>query len=175
MEPSPEDAVVWMASGASLFKVTASGNVTEFDVSSYHNPDYFLTSINKVRFSEDDVIFNCEDKIFKISNGNTMSLHYTFTEYLGMGLGPDFAVDGSYIYTSQGDVVRKSDGDVVANIIPEAPAPTDYDKYMEYLTNVNNFKVGRMEVSTDPLNNSIYVLASDQILVVPKKLYNGQY
>ena len=175
MEPSPDDAVMWVASGAVLYKVTASGDVTEFDVNSFHNPDYFLTGINKVRFSEDDVIFNCEDKIFKISNGNTMSLHYTFTEYFGMGLGPDFAVDGSYIYTSQGDVVRKSDGDIVANIIPEAPSANDPDKYLEYLTNVNNFKVGRMEVSTDPLNNSIYVLANDKILVVPKKLYAGQY
>lgn len=174
MEPSPEDAVVWIASGAVLYKVTASGNVTEFDVNSFHNPDYFLTGIKKVRFSEDDVFFSAEDKIFKISGGNNMSLHYTFTEFFS-GLGPDFAVDGSYIYTAQGDVVSTSDGDVVANIIPDAPAPTDFDKFMEYTTNVNNFKTGQMEVSNDPLNNSIYVLTNDKILIVPKKLYNGQY
>lgn len=170
-EASPNDAVVWAAAGTNLYKITVNGQITSFDVSGYNDPNFFINSIEKIRFSYDvlheDVYFRYQNKVFKVTNGTSLSLFYTIDNG-GNFLGGDFCVDNSYMYASDG-TKKHLQTLSETNIIPDMPSTSNQQILLEYITQVNGFKVGQMETSKDPLNSSLYVLCnSDKILVVPK-------
>ena len=169
-EADPRDAVVWAAAGSNLYKITVNGQITTFDVSSYNDSSFPLSSIEKIRFNYDvlhkDVYFRCQNKIFKVANGNTLSL-FNAINTQGNFLGGDFCLDNSFLYTSDGSKVNLQSM-AVTNIIPDMPNTTNQQVLIDYLTQVNAFKTGQIETSKDPLNSNLYILSSDKILVVPK-------
>ncbi len=169
-EADPSDAVVWAAAGAKLYKITVNGQITTFDVSSYDDPSFAFNFIEKIRFNYDvlheDVYFRFQNKIFKVTDGNTLSLFYTIDNGANY-LGGDFCLDNSHLYTSDG-IKKHLQSLSETNIIPDMPNTSNQEILIEYITQVNDFKVGQMETSKDPLNSNLYVLCGDKILVVPK-------
>lgn len=168
-EADPFDSIVWAAAGNILYKITSSGQITSFNVASFNDPSFPLSSIQKIRFSYDpshkDVYFRCQNKIFKVADGNTLSLFNTIED--ANFLGGDFCLDNNYLYTSNG--TKKSlYTSSVTNIIPDAPNTTNQQVLMDYYTQVSAFQSGQIETSKDPLNGNLYVLTGDKILVVPK-------
>lgn len=166
VQPDPDDAVMWVASGTSLFRLTVNGDYTEFDVSDYTNPDMFIDSIEKVRFSGNDVYFRAQNNVFKLANGNTLSLFYQIDNGANF-MGGDFAVDNTYMYATDG-IRKKLSGGNETNIIPEMPTTSDQQVLMDYFTNTTAYQTGQLEVSTNATSGYIYCLANDKVLIVPK-------
>lgn len=171
-EADPNDAVVWAAAGPILYKITVNGAITSFNVSGYNDPNFFTSSIAKIRFSLDalheDVYFRYQNKVFKVSNGTSLSLFYTINNGSNF-LGGDFAVDASHMYATDG---TKKDLNLLTqtNIIPAAPQidPDNQQVYMDYLSQVNAFNLGPIEVSKNPTDNYIYAIYNTKLLIVPK-------
>lgn len=166
VEPDPDDAVMWVASGTKLFRLTVNGSYTEFDVSPWSNSSTFITSIEKIRFSGDDVYFRAQNNVFKLAGGSNLSLFYEIDNGANF-MGGDFCVDGTYMYATDG-TRKKLAGGAENNIIPDMPNTTDQEVLMNYITNTSGFASGQIEVSTNPTSNYIYCLANDKIIVVPK-------
>ncbi|WP_284653581.1 hypothetical protein [Flavobacterium terrisoli] len=168
-EADPFDSIVWAAAGNILYKITASGQVTSFNVASFNDPNFPLNSIEKIRFSYDpshkDVYFRCQNKIFKVADGNTLSLFNTIED--ANFLGGDFCLDNSYLYTSNG-TKKHLFSSSVTNIIPDPPTTTNQQVLLDYYSQVSAFQSGQIETSKDPSNPNLYILSSDKILVVPK-------
>jgi hypothetical protein len=162
LESDPYDAIVWLGSGTKLYKITVSGEITTFDVSSY------VTSstnpyIKKIRFSYDplhkDIYFLCDKKVFKINDGTTLSLFYTINN------GNDFAIGSGYMYA--GDGVKKhlallKETNIISAVLQDIDPEINAKK--------GSFAEGQMEVSKDPLDPYIYILCNNKILKVPKSL-----
>jgi hypothetical protein len=166
LESDPFDAIVWLASGTKLYKITINGQITSFDIASYFPTPSNSTYIAKIRFSYDalhkDIYFRCENKVFKIKDGTALSLFYTIGNS-----GKDFAIDNNYMYA--GDGVKKHLALLTeTNIISSVPTSID----PEINSKKGTFSAGQMEVSKDGLDNYIYVftLSSSKILKVPKSL-----
>lgn len=165
IESDPFDAIVWLASGTKLYKITASGQITTFDISSFIQSS-MNNYIAKIRFSYDvlhkDIYFRCDNKVFQIKDGTTLSLFYTIGNF-----GKDFAIDSNYMYA--GDGVKKHLALLTeTNIISSVPMSID----PEINSKKSFFSAGQMEVSKDGLDGYIYILSitSGNILKVPKSL-----
>lgn len=167
VEPDPDSAVMWVTSGSRLFRLTVNGDYDEYDVSAYHNPDIFLSSIEKVRFSGDDVYFRCQNNVFRIKGG-TLSLFYEIDNGANF-MGGDFAVDNHYMYATDGVRKQLSNGSE-SHIVPDMPNTTDQEVLMEYFTNTSAFASGQIETSKNATSGYLYILANDKILIVPKSL-----
>jgi hypothetical protein len=166
VEADPEDAIVWAGAGKQVHKITVNGNITTWDVSTFADPDFVGTGyIDKIRFSEDDVFFKAENKVFKIS-GNTLSLFYTIDNGANF-LGGDFAVDNTYMYASDG-IKKHIDLLSEETFISDPPDVSNTQAYMDYITQLNYLNVGQLETSKNPTDGDLYVLASSKILVIPK-------
>ena len=162
LESDPYDAKVWLASGTKLYKITASGEITTYDVSAY------VTSstnpyIKKIRFSYDplhkDIYFLCDNKVFKVQDGTTLSLFYIINN------GNDFAIDSNYMYAGDGvkkDLALLKETNIISAVLQDIDPEINAKK--------STFSVGQMEVSKDPLDAYIYILSGDRILKVPKSL-----
>lgn len=172
-EPDPYDAIIWAASGAQLFKITVNGAITTFDVSAYDDPNMSFHNIDKIRFPYDelhkDVYFRYQNKVFKIADGTTLSLFYTIDNGSNF-LGGDFCVDNSFMYATDG--TKKSLSlSTETNIIPKQPNTSKQDVLIDYFTKTGAFAVGPIEVSKDPLDSYIYLIANGtKFLRVPKNL-----
>ena len=172
-EADPTDAVVWAAGPTTLYKITVNGAVTPFDVSSYNDPSFLFSSIEKIRFPYDvlhkDVYFRFQNKVFKITDGNSLSLFYTINNESNFG-GGDFCVDNTFMYATDGtkkhlQLLNES------NIIPPVPNTTDHQVLLDYISNVGSFKVGPIEVLKNSTDNYIYnIYRSRKLLRVPKSL-----
>lgn len=173
-EADPTDAVVWAAGPKTIYKITVNGAVTPFDVSSYYDPSFvYSSSIAKIRFPYDvlhkDVYFRFQNKVFKITDGNSLSLFYTITPE-NMMLSGDFCVDNTFMYATDG---TKKHLQLLneTNIIPPTPNTTDQQVFLDYLTNVTSFKVGPIEVLKNSTDNYIYNIQTQRTLLrVPKSL-----
>lgn len=172
-EADPTDAVVWAATSTTLYKITVNGAVTPFDVSSYNDPSFIFSRIEKIRFPYDvlhkDVYFRFQNKVFKITDGNTLSLFYTINNESNF-LGGDFCVDNSFMYTTDG---TKKHLQLLneTNIIPPTPNTTNQQVLMDYISNVSSFKTGPIEVLKNSTDNYIYnIYRSRKLLRVPKSL-----
>jgi len=171
-EADPYDAIVWAASGKELYKITVNGAITVFDVSAYDNPDLLSHSIEKIRFSYDvlykDVYFRYQNKVFKIADGNTLSLFYTINNGANF-MGGDFCIDNSYMYSTDG--TKKSLALLTeTNIIPAQPTTTDQTILLNFIYQTSAFNIGPIEVSKDPLDSYIYAISRSKLLKVPKSL-----
>ena len=178
-EADPTDAVVWAAGQTStLYKITVNGTVTTFDVSSYNDPSFqslFPYEIRKIRFPYDvshkDVYFNYQNKVFKITDGNTLSLFYTFplSDPNNVG-GGDFCIDNQFMYGTDG---TKKHLQLLneTNIIPPMPDSTNQQIILDYISNVSMFKIAKIEVLKNSTDNYIYAIYSTyKLLRVPKSL-----
>jgi hypothetical protein len=172
-EADPYDAIVWAASGMQLYKITVNGAVTSFDVSSYDDPTFMISSIEKIRFPYDvlhkDVYFRFQNKVFKITDGNSLSLFYTINNESNF-LGGDFCVDNTFMYATDG---TKKHLQLLneTNIIPPTPNTTDQQVLLDYVSNVSSFKTGPIEVLKNSTDNYIYnIYRSRKLLRVPKSL-----
>jgi hypothetical protein len=172
-EADPTDAVVWAAGPKTIYKITVNGAVTSFDVSSYDDPTFIFRSIEKIRFPYDvlhkDVYFRFQNKVFKITNGNSLSLFYTIKNESNF-LGGDFCVDNTFMYATDG---TKKHLQLLneTNIIPPTPNTTDQKVLLDYLSNVSSFKTGPIEVLKNSTDNYIYnIYRSRKLLRVPKSL-----
>jgi hypothetical protein len=166
VEADPEDAVVWAGAGKKLHKITVNGDITTFDVSAFADPDFVLGSIDKIRFSEDDVFFKAENKVFIVEGGTDLRLFYTINNGANF-MGGDFAVDNSYMYASDG--VKKQIGLLTeTSFVGEAPDPSNTQDYMDYITQLNYLNTGQLETSKSATDGDLYVLAQNRILVIPK-------
>lgn len=176
-EADPTDAIVWAAGPSSvLYKITVNGTVTTFDVSSYNDPSFiFNNEIRKIRFPYDvshkDVYFNYQNKVFKITDGNTLSLFYTFSlsDPNNVG-GGDFCVDNTFMYGTDG---TKKHLQLLneTNIIPPMPDSTNQQVVLDYISNVSMFNNGKIEVLKNSTDNYIYTIYSTyKLLRVPKSL-----
>lgn len=169
-EPSGWDAAVWAAAGSRIYRITVNGNYTYFDVSSYANPDIVSSTIHKIRFSYDplhkDVYFNCWNKVFKITDGKTLSLFYTIDNGANF-LGGDFAIDNTYMYATDGTKKHLSLL-TETNIIPASPPSTDYEEMLNHQTMVSAFQVGPIEVLKDPTDGYIYTISNCKLIKVSK-------
>jgi|GEM_PF-5714917 len=166
IEPDPSQAVMWVAAGSKVFRLTVNGDYTEFDVSLFLNPDIFLTSVEKIRFSGNDVYFRCQNKVFRIMNGTSMSLFYEIDNGANF-LGGDFAVDNNYLYATDGIRKQLSLG-TESSFIPDMPQTSDQQVLLEYITNTSHFQSSQIEVSKEATGGYIYSLANDKLLIVPK-------
>jgi hypothetical protein len=169
-EADPYESIVWAASGSKVYKITASGSVTTFDVNSYNDPTQMTTSVAKIRFSYDpihrDVYFRYQNKVFKIADGNSLGLFYTINNGANW-LGGDFCVDNTFMYATDGtkkhlQLLNES------NIIPPQPVTSNTNLLLAYLQNTSAFGVGPIEVSTNPLDQYIYAISNAKVLKVPK-------
>jgi hypothetical protein len=176
-EADPTDAVVWAAGQTStLYKITVNGDVTPFDVSSYNDPSFiFNNEIRKIRFPYDvsrkDVYFNYQNKVFKITDGNTLSLFYTFSlsDPNNVG-GGDFCVDNTFMYGTDG-IKKHLQFLNETNIIPPMPDSTNQQVILDYISNVSMFNNGKIEVLKNSMDNYIYTIYSTyKLLRVPKSL-----
>ncbi|MCF8429084.1 MAG: hypothetical protein K9G64_03040 [Bacteroidia bacterium] len=172
-EADPTDAIVWAAGPKTIYKITVNGAITPFDVSSYDDPAMVFHSIEKIRFPYDvlhkDVYFRFQNKVFKITDGNTLSLFYTIKNESNF-LGGDFCVDNTFMYATDG---TKKHLQLLneTNIIPPTPNTTDQKVLLDYISNVSSFKVGPIEVLKNSTDNSIYnIYRSRKLLRVPKSL-----
>ncbi len=168
VEPDPDNAVMWVASGTKLFRLTVNGDYTMFDVASFSNPDLFLDSIEKVRFSGNDVYFRAQNNVFKIANGTTMSLFYQIDNGANF-LGGDFAVDNNYLYATDGIRKQLSSGNE-SSFMPDMPSTTNQQVIMDYITNTSHFQSSQIEVAKTATGSYIYSLAHDKVLIVPKSI-----
>ena len=170
-EADPKDAIIWAAAGSIIYKITVNGQITSFNVGSYNDSNFPLNFIEKIRFSYDvlhkDVYFRYQNKVFKITDGTSLSLFYTINNESNF-LGGDFCVDNGYMYASDG---TKKDLQFLTetNIIPDMPNSTNQQVLIDYFTQVSAFKSGQMETSVSSTGSSLYILSSDKILVVPKR------
>lgn len=172
-EADPTDAVVWAAGPKTLYKINVNGDVTPFDVSSYDDPTFMFSSIEKIRFPYDDlhkdVYFRFQNKVFKIKDGNSLSLFYTIKNESNF-LGGDFCVDKTYMYATDGTKKHLQLMNEI-NIIPPTPNTTDQKVLMDYISNVGSFKTGPIEVLKNSNDNYIYnIYHSRKLLRVPKSL-----
>jgi hypothetical protein len=172
-EADPTDAVVWAAGNTTLYKITVNGTVTSFDVSSYNDPTFTFSRIEKIRFPYDvlhkDVYFRFQNKVFKVKDGNTLSLFYTINNESNF-LGGDFCVDNTFMYATDG---TKKHLQLLneTNIIPPMPDTMDQQILLDYVSNVSSFKVGPIEVLKNSTDNYIYnIYRARKLLRVPKSL-----
>jgi hypothetical protein len=172
-EADPTDAVVWATGPKTIYKITVNGAVTPFDVSSYDDPAMVFHSIEKIRFPYDvlhkDVYFRFQNKVFKITDGNSLSLFYTINNESNF-LGGDFCVDNTFMYATDG---TKKHLQLLyeTNIIPPTPNTTDQQVLLDYISNVGSFKTGPIEVLKNSTDNYIYnIYRSRNLLRVPKSL-----
>jgi hypothetical protein len=170
-EADPNDAIVWASANAKLYKITVNGTITVFDVSAYNDPNFFI-STGKIRFSYDvlhkDVYFRYQNKVFKITDGSTLSLFYTINNGSNMLLG-DFCVDNTYMYATDG-TKKHLQLLTETNIIPQRPETTDQTILLDWILQTSAFTVGPIEVSKNPLDNYIYAISNTKLLKVPKSL-----
>jgi hypothetical protein len=166
VEPDPDDAVMWVAAGTELFRLTVNGDYTTFDVDSFSNPDMFINSIEKIRFSGNDVYFRAQNNVFKITGGTSLSLFYEIDNGANF-LGGDFAVDNNYMYATDGIRKQLSSGSE-SSFMPDMPSTGDQDVLMEYITNTTHFQTSQIEVSKEATGSYIYSLAHNKVLIVPK-------
>ncbi len=165
--PDPDEAVMWVAAGTKLFRLTVNGDYTMFDVNSFSNPDIFITSIEKIRFSGNDVYFRAQNNVFKITGGTSLSLFYQIDNGANF-LGGDFAVDNNYLYATDGIRKQLSLG-TESSFIPEMPS-SNQQQLLEYITNKSHFQSSQIEVSKEATGGYIYSLAGDKVLIVPKSI-----
>lgn len=172
-EADPTDAVVWAAGTSTLYKITVNGTITVFDVSAYDDPAMVFHSIEKIRFPYDvlheDVYFRFQNKVFKIEEGNTLSLFYTINNQSAF-LGGDFCVDNTFMYATDG---TKKHLQLLneTNIIPPIPNTTNQQVLLDYISNVGSFNGGPIEVLKNSTDNYIYnIYQSTKLLRVPKSL-----
>jgi hypothetical protein len=173
-EADPYDAVVWAAAGNELYRITVNGEITVFDVSSYYDPNQFSNSIVKIRFPYDeahkDVYFRFQNMVFKIENGTTLSLFYTIDNGANF-LGGDFTVDGAYMYASDG-TKKHLQLLTETSFVPPQPVTNDQTLLLDYINKVNAVQLGPLEVSTNPLDNHIYIIYGGyrKLLKIPKSI-----
>ncbi len=173
-EADPYDAVVYAAAGSRLYRITVNGDIRTFDVGSYADGSIFQSSISKVRFPHDelhkDVYFKYQNKVFRIMDGTSLALFHTIdfgTDYL---FGGDFCVDQTFMYATDG--IKKhlyllSE----ESLLPPAPATFNQNVLLEHYTNTNAFKLGPLEVSTNPTDRYIYAASGaggGQVFKFPK-------
>lgn len=172
-EADPYDAVVWAAAGKVIYKITVNGDITAFDVSSYDDPNQF-SGIAKIRFPYDeahkDVYFRFQNLVFKIDNGTSLSLFYTIDNGSNF-LGGDFTVDGAYMYASDG-TKKHLQLLTETSFVPPQPVTSDQAILMDYITKTTAVQLGPLEVSTDPIDNHIYVIYGGyrKLLKIPKSI-----
>lgn len=171
-EADPEDAVIWAAAGTEVYKITVNGDVTTFDVSAYTDPNQISQSIGKIRFCYDpihpDVYFNYQNKVFRIQDGTNLSLFYTIDNGANF-FGGDFALDRSFLYTSDG-VKKNLNLGTESSFVPPQPVTTDQAVLLNYITVLSALGAGNIEVSADPLDAYIYTINNDKIVKIPKSL-----
>ena len=171
-EADPYDAVIWAASSNVLYKITASGTITSFDVSSFDDPSMLFHTIEKIRFPYDplhkDVYFRYQNKVFKIEDGTSGTLFYTIDHGANF-LGGDFCVDRTYMYATDG-TKKHQQLLTETNIIPPQPNTSDQALLLDYVYQTSAFGTGPIEVSKDPLDQYIYAIYNVRLLKVPKSL-----
>jgi hypothetical protein len=176
LTPDPDGVATWgvLEFGHLLYRMSPSGTFQTFDLGSYAGSDF--ENIKKLRFSNGAAYVLLNNYIFRISTTGTMTLFHTIPDR-GVMNGSNFAVDGSHLFTSNGDVVSLATGQVVANILKSMPDPAvvGVDATFDYLMQLGHFQAGEIEMLDWPTSTTLYVLYQHRILAVPKKLYPGQY
>jgi hypothetical protein len=167
-EADDDDPTVWVGGGHYVYKVDLSGTIKEIDLSKL-NPMGDFDYVKKIRVLNDIAWVSAGSKIYKITDNGVATI---FTDLKGIAValgGGDFAVDGQYMYTTDGEKIELATGKKTS-LIPPAPTSGNQQELVNYYKMTGEFQSSfGIELSTDPLNPYLYTLTGDSKILKIKK------
>lgn len=156
VEADDDDGFLW-AGGGSYVYIFDSSSYKAYDLSAYASFGA-MEYVQKIRVVNDEAWVGTGSRIFRVRSNGQVTLFATLTGVAAaMSLG-DFAVDGGYVYTTDGEKIDIQ-FDNRSPILPPMPTSST-EEMMHYLQVQGALHAGPLEVSTDPLNPFIYSLST---------------